>query len=297
MSHFKNSLREKLTTRGIKFTLALLVIGALFCLAVGTINGLRPNSASKTRAVAASAPAVTAARRSGNKTVRRAELMPQLRDAFGILGDRLHVSGKERLVLYGVLNRSDDSTARPFLLIQELPGSVRFQEQAGTVPLVAIFDGARAWKPGGQLNRVEENILETMAYDSAERLFIAHAAGAATRYLGSRFRVGEGEGDAKNVFDVYQLTDQVQTAGKVQSQTKSFYLNSDALLLDRIRYQLERDGNKSEVEVRFEDWRQVQGQKVAFRISRIETGTPTITLTINSASVGPLMNDGIFTKP
>ena len=282
----------------IKLSLALFIIPAFLCIVALALNKFVGPADLKMSSASPVASSTGKKRPASGGTVHRAQLLPNLRDALGVLGNRLTVSGKERLVLTGTLRRTDDSAARPFVAIHELPGRVRFEEGGQSQPLMAVFDGNETWKTGGRPTRVEEDILETLAYDSAESLFIASAAGAGIRFLGSRFSLNqEVAGASQPVYDIYQLTDQIKTRNEIQSRTKSFYLNSDTLLLERVRYQLQRDGTQTDVEVRFSDWRDIQGQKVPFSITRTETGAPTITLTLNFVSVGPQVKDGAFTKP
>jgi hypothetical protein len=231
--------------------------------------------------------------------VRSGAVWPQLRGALATLGDRLERPGKERVTLSGTIHRGGGSDANAFILVRESSGRVRFQEQDGHRARTVAFDGREAWKPVGRPDQSEEALLETLVYDSADQFLVAHARGTSTRFLGSRFRLDEGdsEGYGGPFYDLYQISDLDMTGQEPRRQTRTYYVNSDTLLLERVRYETERAGAVIRVEVLCGDWRDVQGQKFPFSVTRLENGVPVMSINVSAVGVGPKADDGTFTNP
>ena len=57
---------------------------------------------------------------------------------------------------------------------------------------------------------------------------------------------------------------------------------------------LSLDGGSDFVEVLWNDWRDVGGEKVPFRVERREAGRTTLQVTITAALVSPKADDGRF---
>ncbi len=104
--------------------------------------------------------------------------------------------------------------------------------------------------------------------------------GAATRCLGYRFRSDEQstEGPFHDIYAVLPVDGVLED----RQGAKLFYFNSDTLVLDRITYQA-----TARVEVRLSNWQEINGQKIARRIERLENGVSVMTLTIHDMVVGP----------
>ena len=107
----------------------------------------------------------------------------------------------------------------------------------------------------------------------------------ATRFLGSRFRLDDGSSVDYSgpYYDVYKVADQVKTSPDEREQLKLYYFNSETLLLERVTYELTRNGSTVKVEERLGDWTREQGQQVARRIERFENGESVFVLTIGAA--------------
>ena len=114
--------------------------------------------------------------------VNRRLLTPRLAAHLNALGDRLEKSGKERLTVTGVLHVSADSQARPIAVTLEFPDRFRIVIQNG--PLSRVITSDRVEQRAAD----EPELIETLAYDSAEHFFSAQMQGNATRFLGARFR-------------------------------------------------------------------------------------------------------------
>lgn len=225
--------------------------------------------------------------------VRRARLWPQLRYASEVLGDRLEKPGKERLILIGHLRRaSKKNENRPTRLILEFPDRLRLEEQDG----VTIYNSNDFASSNGVLKKNEQDEVESLLFDSADHFFASQMQGAATRFLGSRFRLDDGKNPHYDgpFYDLYQVTDRIAVEKKIREQPKLYFFNSDTHLLERVRYQVERDGAPIRVEVSISGWRKVDGQQIPGAITRAEDSAPVLSLSITSAAVGIKQNDGIF---
>jgi hypothetical protein len=230
--------------------------------------------------------------------VQRGSLLPGLRDALKAAGDRMEKPGKERLVMAGTLTRGSESQASPVSLVLESPDRLRVEEQTGAQSRVITFDGQSAAASGGEaLSGADEDLIETFVYDSVEHFFAGQMRGAATRPLGPDFR-SEGDlaagGEGGPSYDIYEVTETVKVGAEAREQTKLYYFNSATRLLDKVQYQLVRNGAEVGVEVRLTGWREVQGQRLPASVVRLENNFPVLTLSITSTTVAPRAADGIF---
>jgi hypothetical protein len=229
--------------------------------------------------------------------VRRGRLRPQLHAVLSALGDRLEKPGKERLTLNGTITKAESQQAIPVKVVREFPGKLRLEEQINGQTRVTVFNSNGAQRSGDALNRRDEDLIEMLTHDSAEHFLIVQLGGAATRFLGPRFRLDDGTAtDYEGPFyDLYETSEMIKVGSEVRRQTKVYYFNSDTHLLERVRYRLA--DSLTEVEVRLNNWREVQGQKLPGEIVRLENDAPVLTFTITSTGIGPRTADGIFNNP
>lgn len=225
--------------------------------------------------------------------VQSSGLGSRLREALKAYGDRLERPGKERLTITGMLLRADAQPV-PLALISEFPGRLRTAWHDGAGAHTLVFN-ERAAGNAPSLDQFEQALLETLAYDTAEHFFAGQMRGTAMRPLGSRFRPHDAPvGYAGPYYDVYQTTETLPTRDASQQQGKFYYFNSDTLLLELVRYEVVRAGSVVPVEVRFREWRAVQGQQVPGRVERVEGGQVVLTLTLDNAAIAPRLEDGSF---
>ena len=279
--------------------IALLILAVLGSTAIA-FNLLSKKRTGTTPEIHSSAIAITqfqdeAQRRfSDANRVRAAALSSDLRNLLTVLGDRLEKPGKERVTYVGMLQRSGEDRGAPFTLTWETPGKIRLQDFGRQQ--TTVFDGETVFRTAALSTAFDQELLETLVFDSAEHLFLSQMRGAATRFLGSRFRLSEeSRGDSEPVYDVFEVTEPNVTRQESVRQTRQYFFNSDTQMLTLVRYRLVNNGVETAVEVRFENSRRIGGQRFPMRIVRLEDGNPIITLTIASVSVGPRLDDGIFT--
>ena len=230
-----------------------------------------------------------------NAYVRRGQLAPRLAQNLSALGNRLEKPGKERLTLSGTL-RTASAETRDFAATLELPDRLRLVV-VGPQRRTITFDGQQGNATPTALTADELDLIETLAYDSAEHFFAAQVQGNATRFLGARFRTDDGSPADYNgpYFDIYKIADQIKASGEERA-AKLYYFNSDTLLLERVTYVANRGGSEMSVETKLSDWRTVDGQQVARRIERLENGQSMFALTIRSVGLGQRAEDGIFAQ-
>src|SRR5262249_46960225 len=228
--------------------------------------------------------------------IRKGSLWPQLRQTLRVLGDRLEGPGKERVTMSGTLTGFNSESLHPFRLITQFPAQVRLEEDINGGTVSTLFNGHDAAKGGGTVGRRDEDAIESLVFDSTEHFFIGQIEGFATRELGERFRLDDGRSEnyTQGFSDIYQVTDRVGIGASSREQPKLFYINSDTLLLERVRYQ--RD-TTTLVEVQSTGWTPVSGQMFPTSISRSENGHVVMRFAITSISFGPGVNDGKFDKP
>lgn len=275
----------------MNFWLALVTLAlSLSAITFATAKILRPKSA-ETKPVAEQNRA-NATRSNRSAYVRRGQLSPRLAMNLGALGNRLEKPGKERLTLWGTLRTATKET-REFAATLEFPEKLRLVV-GGPKNRVVTFDGEQA---NVALTPDELDLIETLAYDSAEHFFAAQMQGNAMRFLGARFRTDDGSTPDYDgpYFDIYKIADQIKASGQERA-AKLYYFNSDTLLLERVAYVTNRDGAEINVETKLTDWRVVDGQHVAHRIERVENGQQVFVLNIRSAGLGQRVEDGIFAR-
>jgi hypothetical protein len=230
--------------------------------------------------------------------VNRGMLHRRLLASLDVLGDRLERKGKERLTLIGTLRLAGESQAVPVRIVGEFPDRLRL-EIGGQGARVLTFDGEGAWKDENPLDQLEQSIMETVANDSIDHFFSAQMEGSVAHFIGPRFRMDDGQREAYNgpFYDVYQIVDTVRFGQDARQQVKLYYFNSDTQLLERVRYEVERDGAQVKIEVRLTGWQRVNNQQIPGRITRLENNQTVLTLAIESAGVEAKANDRLFDKP
>lgn len=233
--------------------------------------------------------------------VRRVRLWPQFQGFLSRTGDRLEKPGKERLVLAGSITRliSARMQTHPIRLIAEYPNRLRLEEQIDSQVQVTIFDRGETFTSNRSAATSDQDVIETLAFDTVDHFFNGQMQGLGTRFLGGRFRLDDGQKtDYSGPFlDVYQMSEQIRIGTTVREQPKFFCFNSDTQLLDRVQYQVERDKALIDVVVQSGNWQKLQGQMLPGRIERLENGQQTLVLEVVSASFMPRVADGAFNRP
>lgn len=227
--------------------------------------------------------------------VRAAALSSDLRSLLRALGDRLEKPGKERVTCVGMLYRSGENRAAPFTLTWETPGKIRLQDFGRQQ--TTVFDGNTVFRSAASSTALDQELLETLVFDSAEHVFLSQMEGKAMRSLGSRFRNSEdSRGEyAGSFYDIFELTEPVPW-DRDSERTRQYWFNSDTQVLERVKYRISSNGLERSVEVRLTNWREVSGQRWPSRVVRLENDTPVFSLDFNPAStvISARVDDGTF---
>ena len=260
-----------------KKVLTILFIGVAVAAALASAKKYYPS-----RATSKSPPPIVTRNPQGAPSdrpiyVRSSALQPKLRWNLKALGNRLEHPGKEQMIIHGALRRAGVSSAAPVVLNMEVAKRMTLSTTAGIQKETIAFDGTLSSL--ATVAKEHRDVVETFLFDTAENFFLEQMKGAATRCLGYRFRADE-QTRTGPFHDIYMVTP-TERSGDLRG-AKLFYFNSDTLLLDRITYQ-----TTARVEVRLSNWQDINGQKVAFRIERLENGTNVMTLTIDRAVFAP----------
>ncbi len=270
--------------------IACLVLTALTFAAYGKLRSAYMKD-SNARSQSAPGPART----KRGAYIRASALSPKLVWHLKAMGDRLEKPGRERLSLTGTLARANDSQAEEVTAVSEFPARLRLTRQKGNQTRVIAFDGNEV-KAANSLDTAEQDLIETLVYGTAEHFFDTQMQGMAMRFLGSRFRLDDGSSADYSgpYYDVYKVADRVNTAADQGERIKLYYFNSETLLLERVTYEINRNGSTVKVEERLGDWTKEEGQQVARRIERFENGESVFVLTVRTARLSPRADDGVF---
>lgn len=273
----------------------IVILAALGLGALAFASGRKARRTIAARPVTSQKPTAVANPRS-EEYVHAARLWPQLRWHLKMLGGRIEKPGKERITIAGTIKRAGDKQVLPMSLTLEFPDRLRLTVHDGSQHRVVTFNGQAAASVGNALTSSEREFIETLIYDTAEHFFAGQAQGTAMRCLGQRFRTDDGTTPNYSgpYYDLYEVSDQIKTGTDARQQLKYFYFNSDTLLLERVRYQIVRNGTPVEVETRISNWQQAEGQHTPRRIVRLENGQPVLALTITALAMGARVDDGSF---
>lgn len=226
-------------------------------------------------------------------------LRPQLREALRQMGDRLQRPGKERITYNGSLSLQSNPLTANFQLTWEFPGRLRLDQDTGGKVDSVVFDGVKFNKTLGSPGSPMVNVLETLLFDSPEHFFLGQANGLATRCLGDHARMDDGQATDYSgpFYDVYLVSDQIETRSKEKEQAKLYYFNSATLLLEKVKYEMKQGIDSFPVEIQYEDWKLQDGQQFPGKIARLENGFPVMTMVVSYTNLGPQLSDGTFVIP
>ncbi len=229
--------------------------------------------------------------------LHRGLLRPDFIPKLNALGDRLEKPGKERLTLVGTLTSAGEAQPSHVVAILEFRDHLYLTISGHGQAKVISFDGENpATSVGGSLEPQDLDLVETLVYDVTDHFLSTQTRGLATRSLGARFRIDDGSARTYvgPYYDIYEVNDKVITSPEPRQQRRLYEFNSETLLLGRVCYQIERRGQPLKIETDLGGWFEQSSQQLPRRIERLVNGSSVFLLTIDAATVGPHVNDGIF---
>ena len=184
------------------------------------------------------------------------------------LGSRVLRSGKERTVFTGNLLNDRGENAKLKVTLQ-LPGAVAIEgvRPSGSI----VFDGNVSLR---SVSKKEEDLFELFSSDTAEGFLSSVQDERAVRLLGRRVREAtDGQANPDNSFyDIYEAVVPVLSSPASPERLKRYLFDSQSGLLSRTEYLDESYSPPLRIEVRFSDWRRIDGSAYPGRIDRMEDG-------------------------
>jgi hypothetical protein len=231
-------------------------------------------------------PSQIRADQSGKKAATLSRIPFQYRQYAMALGQRFCKPGKERISARGTLTHFSDAQEQdePVQIIRQSPSKIRLDQNGR----ITVFDRSKT----GQNVPVSQNAANTVQVlleDSAEGFLDLLNDCIAKRHLGSGFRLEGAKVSDPGVDMILMLyPDAFQPQNSIQ---KSYWFDSRTKLLGVVSY---ASPAGAVVHVVIDDYRDVDGEKLPFRIERWEDNKLTMRLALDSAVFSAAAEDGIF---
>ena len=182
------------------------------------------------------------------------------------LGNRAVQQEKEETELVGIFT-DDQGRVLQARVVSRLSGEVLLEgfKDKKTVR----FDGLNS---AGEIDRVDEALLETFAIDTVEGMFVSLKTGGALQILGMGFGPASSANSSGLRYDIYDVTIPTRTRRDLALRTRRYFFDSETGILVRTRYVDPTVGAGLQVETRFSQWRTVDGSLYPGLIERFEDG-------------------------
>ena len=185
------------------------------------------------------------------------------------LGDRVLHAGKERTLLTGQFV-NDRGVRFPMRVVLQLPRAVGLEGLRPKMPAI-VFDGKT---PVYSATKEEEELLEIFSSDTAEAMLASVKDEAAVQLLGRRVKAEpqSPQNEGAPMYDIYEVGATAPFSAAKGDRLKRYSFDSDTGLLANTQYFDETFSPPIKVEIRFSDWRRVDGSAYPGRIDRLENG-------------------------
>lgn len=218
----------------------------------------------------------------------RAELMAEVAQ---VMGDRLQVLGKERILLSGTLTRGTES--RPIEIAWQLPGKFRITDGLGTV---ASYGGAGDLIIAQSRKDDGPGLVQALVGDQIESILHSIATSGGIRFLGARFRTDDGKAA---IYSGPYLNHYMQVlprgaTGNVRASTvtRLIAFDSDSLYLRSVR--TTGTAGAQATETRMLDWKKSNGQAYPTEIVFLEGDKEVFRFRTTQIQVGERFADTVF---
>jgi len=214
--------------------------------------------------------------------VNSASIPGPVRGYLAAFGDRVQKPGKGRTILRGTYSAVNGSGQAQ--LTWQVPGNIRF-DRSDHPSQSLIFSQATGLASSSGFGQADSDILESLMDDAAESFFYSFQRPVAHRFLGAGFRADDG---SRN--DIYESVGPVRAQPGKPARLKHYYFDSQTKLLAKTHYLV----SEMDVTTDFNKWTTINGQSFPGEVVRKENGSPIFTFTVDSAAVGPSVNDNTF---
>jgi hypothetical protein len=225
--------------------------------------------------------------------LQTARLPPQFRLYASALGNRLVVTGEERVTLSGVLTYAAGGYSSTSVLITlETPD--KFRLSGGPSQLV-VFDGTAVQTKSGGPTSADSNLMDTFFTDFADQFLLGYAQGAPARELvrHALFSKSGQPVSPPTYYNVFELTQQDLARSNKPILRKLFYFNSVTQLLERVVY-ADPNAPQQQITTVYSAWQQIQSQQLPTHIERFENGTKVLDFQLASGAIAAAAADGLF---
>lgn len=202
------------------------------------------------------------------------------------VGMRLRRPGKERITAEGKLahfNGGQEQT--DFVEVTwEFPLKMRLETATGLLTFDA--DGSEPRVPEDSKSAAA---LEVLLEDSVEGFLAFSGRRGSSRDMGSGYRLSDAKPEDSCMDIIHAVYPDVLRKG--QTVEKAYWFNCQTKLLGVVTYPSLSGGR---VHIVVEDWRDIEGEKVPFRIERWEDGKLKLRLTLDEVIISAGAEDGAF---
>jgi hypothetical protein len=188
-----------------------------------------------------------------------------------MLGDKLDKPAKEKTTLTGTVVDGQGRPVKAKAILQRGFARLEGFTARGTLS----FDRER---PSRSNTREDDSLLETFTMDTTEGMLESLQHGAAASIQGLNVL----EKETGRRYDVFEVVAPVRSSWDSPIRYKLYFFDSQTGFLARTQYS---NGPKnSNVEVRFSDWRVVDGSAYPGRIERLEDGVSSFAFSVDEVA-------------
>jgi hypothetical protein len=220
---------------------------------------------------------------SGKPALSLNPLASELKPYARALGQRVQRPGIGKIAATGTVSNPDNAQIRePIRITWESPLKIRLERNDSLLTFDRNNPTRSVFK-----SQEEADLVQMLLEDSADGFFALQRNRTARRFLGSGFKL-EGAQESDPGVDIMMMTlpDMFQ---RDHSITKSFWFDSRTKLLGLVAY-TSPAGILTHIMV--DDWRNVEGENIPFRVERWENSKLTMQIVLDSVTVSAGADDG-----
>jgi hypothetical protein len=220
---------------------------------------------------------------SGKPAAQWNPVASELKPYASALGKRVQRPGTGKIAATGTVSNPDKAhKSEPIRITWEYPLKIRLEKNDSLLTFDRNSPARSIFR-----NQEEADFVQMLLEDSADGFFALQRNRTSRRFLGSGFKL-EGAKESDPGVDIMTLTlpDMLQ---RDRSITKSFWFNSRTKLLGLVAY-TSPAGVLTNIII--DDWRNVEGESIPFRVERWENNKLTMQIVLESVTVSAGADDG-----